>query len=686
MHLSNVSVLVILIFFWSLFNELCNQRSDLRQSHIVGNFRRRQNLTNKMSRRKRKRTVEKKIIFVLVSWIHVVLFKTETMQALYLKFLLRISFGRSIYITVFPTDRLQQNRNMNRWYYEGNRVFSFARAPVYGSFFIRLARLGFYYDEELHITKCAFCGAQYTDGNNPEVIHHHECQLEHENIPFGSTYSEVAVYKSPKYKEFESLESRKASFYGWPHLSNQSFTLELAEAGFFYTGNGDIVRCFSCGGCLQHWQQSENYPIPWIEHLMWFPHCDEETHSQYSETIEAMNMRVQATEVSQEEVAQLNFRRQIRRRNVSDNLLQTRNRALTYGQRETLISSEQTNSNILVLRSQQLDEMHRSVDRDHSVLEGEQSTPAQIDMADDLDNTLDRPRHPAYAQLSLRPPKEVNSATSQPPVDRDHSVLEGEQSTPAQRDMAEDLGITTDRPRYPAFSNLSVRISTFRGWPGYLDQAPRDMALAGFFYAGYNDNCTSGLRIRNWDESDDPCVEHLRWFSNSSFDRQNRGQRWFETIGKKKQKEMPPKEVHSATSQPPVDRDHSVLEGEQSTPAHRDMAEDLGITIDRPRYPAYSNLSVRISTFQGWPGYLDQAPRDTALAGFFYAAEGLHDENNQMERSCSSCFICRKKKKSIIFKPCGHILCCKDCAFQHSFKKCMQCGKKIQKFKNVFLP
>jgi hypothetical protein len=58
---------------------------------------------------------------------------------------------------------------------------------------------------------------------------------------------------------------------------------------------------------------------------------------------------------------------------------------------------------------------------------------------------------------------------------------------------------------------------------------------------------------------------------------------------------------------------------DQNRPAQRDMAEDLGINLDKPKYPAYAQLNVRVSTFQGWPGYLDQTPRDMALAGFFYA-------------------------------------------------------------------
>lgn len=86
-----------------------------------------------------------------------------------------------------------------------------------------------------------------------------------------------------------------------------------------------------------------------------------------------------------------------------------------------------------------------------------------------------------------RPParqKEQSPPRSRPPV------RQMEQSPPQSRppigggDRAEDLGIMIERPKYPAYAQLKVRVSTFSGWPGYLYQSPRDMALAGLFYAG----------------------------------------------------------------------------------------------------------------------------------------------------------------------------------------------------------
>lgn len=54
----------------------------------------------------------------------------------------------------------------------------------------------------------------------------------------------------------------------------------------------------------------------------------------------------------------------------------------------------------------------------------------------------------------------------------------------SSRSRFDPLGINFEKPKYPAYAVLTVRINTYNGWPDYLDQSPRDMALAGFFYAG----------------------------------------------------------------------------------------------------------------------------------------------------------------------------------------------------------
>nr|XP_022287932.1 uncharacterized protein LOC111100402 [Crassostrea virginica]XP_022287934.1 uncharacterized protein LOC111100402 [Crassostrea virginica]XP_022287935.1 uncharacterized protein LOC111100402 [Crassostrea virginica] len=95
------------------------------------------------------------------------------------------------------------------------------------------------------------------------------------------------------------------------------------------------------------------------------------------------------------------------------------------------------------------------------------------------------------------------------------------------------MGINFDRPKYPTYAILAVRISSFTAWPASMTQTPRDMAIAGFFFAGYGDYtrcffCGGGLR--NWEPGDDSWVEHARWFPKCAFVRQNRGQDFIDLV------------------------------------------------------------------------------------------------------------------------------------------------------------
>ena len=58
-------------------------------------------------------------------------------------------------------------------------------------------------------------------------------------------------------------------FKDWPQESPVGFEA-LVRAGFFYTGKKDIVRCFSCGGCLEKWAEGDD---PMEDHIKFFPEC-----------------------------------------------------------------------------------------------------------------------------------------------------------------------------------------------------------------------------------------------------------------------------------------------------------------------------------------------------------------------------------------------------------------------------
>lgn len=70
-------------------------------------------------------------------------------------------------------------------------------------------------------------------------------------------------------RQYQNTVLRTASFTTWNHNNKQNSTF-LVEAGFYYTGQADHVRCFSCGISLKDWGFHDD---PWTAHARYSPEC-----------------------------------------------------------------------------------------------------------------------------------------------------------------------------------------------------------------------------------------------------------------------------------------------------------------------------------------------------------------------------------------------------------------------------
>ncbi|XP_059614742.1 death-associated inhibitor of apoptosis 1-like [Phlebotomus argentipes] len=88
------------------------------------------------------------------------------------------------------------------------------------------------------------------------------------------TFTPAAVFFSPPrrcdYAELEIEANRLATFREWPRNLKMK-PEELCDAGFFYTGIGDRVQCFSCGGGLKDWEDND---CAWEQHARWYDNCE----------------------------------------------------------------------------------------------------------------------------------------------------------------------------------------------------------------------------------------------------------------------------------------------------------------------------------------------------------------------------------------------------------------------------
>ncbi|NXN34935.1 BIR7B protein, partial [Rhinoptilus africanus] len=81
---------------------------------------------------------------------------------------------------------------------------------------------------------------------------------------------DTALPNEPEYPEMVTEEMRQSTFQNWPRYAGMR-PEQLARAGFFYTGQDDVVRCFYCGGDVRNWSYSDD---PWREHAKWYPGCE----------------------------------------------------------------------------------------------------------------------------------------------------------------------------------------------------------------------------------------------------------------------------------------------------------------------------------------------------------------------------------------------------------------------------
>lgn len=81
------------------------------------------------------------------------------------------------------------------------------------------------------------------------------------------SHDEVGVFrKTAEFPSYAVEPRRLRTFQDWPKAMKQK-PEQLADAGFFYTGMTDRVICFSCGGGLSSWEDSDD---PWEQHALYY--------------------------------------------------------------------------------------------------------------------------------------------------------------------------------------------------------------------------------------------------------------------------------------------------------------------------------------------------------------------------------------------------------------------------------
>lgn len=121
-----------------------------------------------------------------------------------------------------------------------------------------------------------------------------------ENNVFSSIQYDKPTITRPEFPEYAVEAKRVESYEDWPKTIRQR-PQQLSDAGFFYTGKGDRVCCFSCGGGLKDWEQNDD---PWEQHAMWYGKCEYLKLMKGNDFIEKMaKKRDEMCKASNEEMA-----------------------------------------------------------------------------------------------------------------------------------------------------------------------------------------------------------------------------------------------------------------------------------------------------------------------------------------------------------------------------------------------
>ncbi|XP_026553153.1 baculoviral IAP repeat-containing protein 7 [Pseudonaja textilis] len=199
------------------------------------------------------------------------------------------------------------------------------------------------------------------------------------------------------------------------------------------------------------------------------------------------------------------------------------------------------------------------------------------------------------------------------------------------------------QPEYPYMETEGDRLVSFENWPSYSPVSPQLLARAGFFYTGQQDYvrcfyCDGALR--NWEQGDDPWIEHARWFPRCAFLLQSRG-----------------RDFINQTQESNVMLEDNLHWSEYSESSHESM--------EREPDPWRVKRETQVEC--------SHKPESTTSM-----EEKLR--RLQEERMCK---VCMDKDVSIVLVPCGHLVVCAECA--PNLRRCPICRGVIRDSMKAFL-
>lgn len=115
-----------------------------------------------------------------------------------------------------------------------------------------------------------------------------------------------------------------------------------------------------------------------------------------------------------------------------------------------------------------------------------------------------------FVEQSLLPTEFYTADSGQSGHARNTHILNSRRSSPHE----------VVPPKFKQYADVKARYRTFNNWPRTSKQKPKSLAQAGLFYMDNADHCKCfqcGGILRDWEDEDDPVVEHEKWFPDCPY-------------------------------------------------------------------------------------------------------------------------------------------------------------------------
>lgn len=154
-------------------------------------------------------------------------------------------------------------------YTEEARLRSFTNWPVTFLSPSDLAKAGFYYVGPGDKVACFACDGKLNNWEpNDKALEEHRKHFP--DCSFVSASAKPSLQSNVSNACMQTTSARMKTFVNWPSRIPVT-PRKLSEAGFYYVGRNDDVKCFCCDGGLRCWESGDD---PWVEHAKWFPRCE----------------------------------------------------------------------------------------------------------------------------------------------------------------------------------------------------------------------------------------------------------------------------------------------------------------------------------------------------------------------------------------------------------------------------